>query len=199
MLDAAKYYELQAPGLGAAILIMATPPAALCGRSGRLGRKGGPFLPNLPLLRHKVAGGVAIMRIAGLGADFLDKIDSAIQDISENPERWPIIKAHVRRRLVHRFPYALLYRVEPDEVDYAISSGAWRNIQLTEKSGDRDFFFSLFPEDEPNDCKHEGCTHKTVRHSVMCARHHFGMVKKRPCKFECPVPEQTESKDAENV
>jgi len=31
-----------------------------------LGRKGGPFLPNLPLLRHKVAGGVAIMRIAGV-------------------------------------------------------------------------------------------------------------------------------------
>jgi len=29
-----------------------------------LGRKGGPFLPNLPLLRHKVAGGVGIMRIA---------------------------------------------------------------------------------------------------------------------------------------
>jgi len=29
-----------------------------------LGRKGGPFLPNLPLLPHKAAGGVAIMRIA---------------------------------------------------------------------------------------------------------------------------------------
>ncbi len=38
------------------------------------------------------------------------------QDISENPERWPIVRGHVRRRLVHRFPYALLYRVDSDEV-----------------------------------------------------------------------------------
>ncbi len=56
-----------------AILIVARPPAALCGRSGRLGRKGPLFLPNLPLLRHKVAGGVAIMRIAD---DMREQIDS---------------------------------------------------------------------------------------------------------------------------
>lgn len=52
---------------------------------------------------------------AGLGSDFLDKIDSAVQDIREHPERWPIIRLNIRRRLVHRFPYALLYRVDPTE------------------------------------------------------------------------------------
>ncbi len=52
----------------------------------------------------------------GLGGEFLDKIDAAILDIRENPERWPIIRSSIRRRLVHRFPYALLYRVEPDEI-----------------------------------------------------------------------------------
>ena len=41
MLDAARYYELQAPGLG---------------------------------------------------DGFLDKIDSAVQDIAENPETWPILR-----------------------------------------------------------------------------------------------------------
>jgi len=51
-----------------------------------------------------------------LGDDFLDKIDAAIQDIGANPERWPIVRANVRRRLVHRFPYALLYRVDPNEI-----------------------------------------------------------------------------------
>jgi plasmid stabilization system protein ParE len=56
------------------------------------------------------------LQATGLGEDCLDKIDTAIQDISENPERWPIVRGHVRRRLVHRFPYALLYRVDPDEV-----------------------------------------------------------------------------------
>ncbi len=52
----------------------------------------------------------------GLGGEFLDKIDAAVLDIREAPERWPIIRSNVRRRLVPRFPYALLYRVEPDEI-----------------------------------------------------------------------------------
>lgn len=65
MLDAARYYELQAPGLG---------------------------------------------------DDFLDKIDSAVEDISANPEAWPVIRNNTRRRLVYRFPYALLYRIDPDEI-----------------------------------------------------------------------------------
>ena len=56
------------------------------------------------------------LQATGLGTDFIDKIDAAIQDISENPERWPIIKDNIRRRLIRRFPYALLYRVDPDEV-----------------------------------------------------------------------------------
>ena len=29
------------------------------------------------------------LQAAGLGIDFLDKIDSAVQDISKNPDRWP--------------------------------------------------------------------------------------------------------------
>lgn len=56
------------------------------------------------------------MQARGLGSEFLDKIDAAILDIREAPERWPIIRSSIRRRLVHRFPYALLYRVEPDEI-----------------------------------------------------------------------------------
>ncbi len=52
----------------------------------------------------------------GLGRDFLDKIDSAVQDIRENPERWPIVQKHIRRRLIHRFPYALLYRIDGEVI-----------------------------------------------------------------------------------
>ena len=65
MLDAARYYELQAPGLG---------------------------------------------------EDFLDRIGSALQDIGAHPERWAVVRFNIRRRLVHRFPYGLLYRVDPDEI-----------------------------------------------------------------------------------
>ena len=52
----------------------------------------------------------------GLGNVFLDKINSAQKDISHNPETWPVIRAGIRRRLLHRFPFALLYRVDSDEV-----------------------------------------------------------------------------------
>ena len=56
------------------------------------------------------------LQAPGLGNDFLDKIDAAVQDIGEHPERWPVLRLGIRRRLIHRFPYALLYRVDPDEV-----------------------------------------------------------------------------------
>ena len=52
----------------------------------------------------------------GLGGGFLQKVDAAIRDISEHPERWPVIRSQVRRRLVHRFPYGVFYRVDPEEV-----------------------------------------------------------------------------------
>lgn len=56
------------------------------------------------------------LQVHGLGADFLGKMESAISDIAENPERWPIVRFEIRRRLIHRFPYGLLYRVDPNEV-----------------------------------------------------------------------------------
>jgi len=52
----------------------------------------------------------------GLGIDFLDKVDSAIQDIETHPYRWPIVRNYIRRRLLTRFPYGLLYSVDPDEI-----------------------------------------------------------------------------------
>lgn len=56
------------------------------------------------------------LQATGLGADFLDKIDTAVKDIGENPEQWPVIQANVRRRLIHRFPYALLYTIDSSEI-----------------------------------------------------------------------------------
>ena len=55
-------------------------------------------------------------RVPGLGAAFLDKIESAVADIAESPQRWPVIESDIRRRLIHRFPYGLFYRVDPDEI-----------------------------------------------------------------------------------
>jgi len=51
-----------------------------------------------------------------LGTDLLSRIDDALDDIREGPERWPIIGANIRRRLIPRFPYAILYKVDQDEI-----------------------------------------------------------------------------------
>lgn len=45
---------------------------------------------------------------SGLGKDFLDKIRNAANDISQHPTRWPKTRGNIRRRMVHRFPYAIL-------------------------------------------------------------------------------------------
>lgn len=56
------------------------------------------------------------LQAPGLGQDFLDKVELALQDLVSSSERWPIVQDDIRRRLIRRFPYSLLYRVDPDEV-----------------------------------------------------------------------------------
>jgi hypothetical protein len=55
-------------------------------------------------------------RAIGLGVDFIRKVYSAVSDIEKHPGRWPIIDSGVRRRLVHRFPYAVLYKEDGNEI-----------------------------------------------------------------------------------
>ena len=54
--------------------------------------------------------------VANLGGQFLDGADQAIGAILKAPERWRILDGDVRRYLMPRFPYAIYYRVLPDEV-----------------------------------------------------------------------------------
>lgn len=56
------------------------------------------------------------LQVSGLGREFLLKVASAVAAIAENPGRWPVVGPDIRRRLVHRFPYGLLYRIDPEEV-----------------------------------------------------------------------------------
>lgn len=53
---------------------------------------------------------------AGLGLEFLQEIDSALLDIRENPECFPIVKYNIHRCLTQRFPYSLLYRMDSNEI-----------------------------------------------------------------------------------
>lgn len=56
------------------------------------------------------------MQVKNLGANYLDIIEEAIKEISENPETWPVVDQGIRRRLVRRFPFSILYTVDDDTI-----------------------------------------------------------------------------------
>jgi hypothetical protein len=51
-----------------------------------------------------------------LGEEFSLEVRTAIRHVLSYPNAWPILEGHVRRCLVNRFPYGILYSVEPDRV-----------------------------------------------------------------------------------
>jgi plasmid stabilization system protein ParE len=55
-------------------------------------------------------------RSAGFGADFAAEIHAAILRAVAMPEAWPRVDSDVRRVLVSRFPYAVLYAVRADKL-----------------------------------------------------------------------------------
>jgi hypothetical protein len=55
-------------------------------------------------------------REAGLGYDFSIEVFTTIQNIVNYPDAWPVIEEDVRRCLVNRFPYSVLYGIERREV-----------------------------------------------------------------------------------
>jgi plasmid stabilization system protein ParE len=52
----------------------------------------------------------------GLGVDFLAELDNAIARLTDHPYAGAVVSGPVRRRLLRRFPYGLLYRLEADEI-----------------------------------------------------------------------------------
>lgn len=52
-------------------------------------------------------------RREGLGERFRDHLDIALSRIQETPELYPVVHRDLRRTLVERFPYFVLYRVYP--------------------------------------------------------------------------------------
>lgn len=52
----------------------------------------------------------------GLGYDFAVEAAASIQNIVNYPTAWPVIEEDVRRCLVNRFPYGVIYSIEQDEI-----------------------------------------------------------------------------------
>lgn len=52
----------------------------------------------------------------GLGQRFRDEVRDAAKRIAEYPEAWSIERGEVRKCLLHKFPYKILYSIEPDHI-----------------------------------------------------------------------------------
>jgi toxin ParE1/3/4 len=70
-----------------------------------------------------------------LGTDFLKEVDYAIKRICESPQTWPWYDKdlEVRKFLIHRFPFALLYKYKRDQIqiiavaDQRREPGYWKD------------------------------------------------------------------------
>jgi plasmid stabilization system protein ParE len=51
----------------------------------------------------------------GLGERFESAVDDILQRIRENPRQFPIVRKDIRRALLHRFPFALMFILRGDE------------------------------------------------------------------------------------
>lgn len=52
----------------------------------------------------------------GLGERFRDDVRLAAQRVATHPLAWPVERGEIRRHLLHRFPYKLLYSIESDYI-----------------------------------------------------------------------------------
>lgn len=74
----------------------------------------------------------------GLGDEFSIVVGEAISEIADNPQRWPAEVGDVRRFLLHRFPYKIIYQLREEVLwIYAVMHtsrrpGYWRK-RVTKK------------------------------------------------------------------
>jgi len=52
----------------------------------------------------------------GLGFDYAIEIFKTIERIISFPKAWPILEDDIRRCLTHRFPYGIIYSIEPEVI-----------------------------------------------------------------------------------
>jgi mRNA-degrading endonuclease RelE of RelBE toxin-antitoxin system len=52
----------------------------------------------------------------GLGALFENRIKHSLLRIQQYPHAWPAERKEIRRYIVHRFPYKILYSIQKDTI-----------------------------------------------------------------------------------
>ena len=52
----------------------------------------------------------------GLAHRFLSEVEAAVERIERYPEMWARVSPRLRRCLVHRFPFAVFYHADAEEI-----------------------------------------------------------------------------------
>lgn len=55
-------------------------------------------------------------RVPGLGQALIDDVENAVSEILGHPKACKLISKNLRRKVLSRFPYGLIYTVEPDRI-----------------------------------------------------------------------------------
>ena len=75
----------------------------------------------------------------GLDLEFLGEVNSVIERIKDNPALFPVVKGSVRRAVVSRFPYLVLFRLLQDSIQVIAIFHAKRNprawLKRSQKEG----------------------------------------------------------------
>ncbi len=53
---------------------------------------------------------------SGLGYDFSVEVLATIQNVVSSPTLWPVIEEDIRRCIVNRFPYGIIYNINTDGI-----------------------------------------------------------------------------------
>ena len=69
----------------------------------------------------------------GLGYEFLTEVESAIDKILQFPNAWTLVSDRIRRILLKRFPFGLLYQVRDGEIIVAAVMDLRRDPTTWEK------------------------------------------------------------------
>ena len=55
-------------------------------------------------------------KTTGLGIRFLSAVEKAVAEIVQHPQASPVILQQLRRKLVRKFPYSIIFSIQPDHV-----------------------------------------------------------------------------------
>lgn len=55
-------------------------------------------------------------QMPGLGHDFLDMVEQALDSVAQNPFYYPVVHRGTHRALMSRFPFAIFYGVRESEI-----------------------------------------------------------------------------------